>query len=110
MPTSPYIGGSIAEVADFLEALIRRLPSQSPSPVKRAKGVTLNLFDEYDFQALFQVCVKPWLPALEREQLTVYIFDGNKKSADFHLLENRIIIEFKCVSDTNSKKSRGEDA
>jgi hypothetical protein len=42
------------------------------------------------------------LPQLAREEPKVY-FDGNEKSADFALLDDRIVIEMKCISDTNSK-------
>jgi hypothetical protein len=31
------------------------------------------------------------------------VYDGQKKSADFHLARNRIVVELKFVSDANSK-------
>ena len=88
----------------------RELLGQPASPTdyyshalgKRSKGITVELNDEYDLQSLFLISVKPWLPDLAREEVTVH-YDGQDKSADFSLLDSQIVIEMKHVKDTKTK-------
>lgn len=63
----------------------------------------LKLRSEYDFQNMINLVIKPWLPSLEAENLAI-IIDGNKKFADFSILNNSIIIEAKYI-DTTGKKN-----
>ena len=65
-------------------------------------GWTVKLSSEYDCQDLFFTVVKPWLPGIGREQVTIR-YDDQKKSADFDLFEGRLIVEMKFVDSTGKK-------
>jgi hypothetical protein len=66
-------------------------------------GWTVNLSSEYDCQNLFYTVVKPWLPGVGREEVTVR-FDDHEKRADFSLFEGKLVVEMKFI-DSNAKKS-----
>jgi len=105
LPDSPYIGASGAEAARVLIEVVRRLPqvAREVSPRGSARtGWTAQLRSEYDFQNLFWVAVKPWLPLLAREEVAI-VYDGQKKRADFSLGGGRILVELKHVKDSNTK-------
>jgi CheY-like chemotaxis protein len=73
---------------------------------KKAKNInvdTLVITSEYDFQNLINIVLKPWLPSLEAENISI-IYDGNTKYADFSIKGNSIIVEVKYI-DTTGKKS-----
>lgn len=71
-----------------------RAPHLNPSAVQMA--------NEYDFQNLIYLTLKPWLPTLETEPFVVR-FDGQKKSADFSLEGNGLVIEAKHIRDAGTK-------
>ena len=101
----PYIGSTVSESATFLCELIRRLikPSLKLSGKGRgAAGWSVRLASEYEFQDLFWISIKPWLPTLARQELAI-IYDGQHKYADFSLFANSIVIEKKHVKDANTK-------
>jgi predicted nucleotidyltransferase len=107
LPTRPYLGQSTREASEFIIKIIRSLPGvgQSVTGYQHANGGwTTNLRNEYDFQNLFWIVCKPWLPELTREPITIQ-FDGNDKLADFSLFRNQLIIELKHVKDDNTKRS-----
>jgi hypothetical protein len=101
-PTAVLYGDFQTSIANFLVEPRRRLITIRRHLVKRSKGVTVQLYDEYDLQILFLISVKPLLPNLAREEVTVH-YDGQGKSADFSLLDSRIVIEMKLVKDANTK-------
>lgn len=102
LPTRPYIGSTPIEVGSFLiEVFYHSLKARS-SLTSKGKGIQLTLRDEYDFQNLFYLTIKPWLPGLGREELTI-CYDGQDKRADFNLFSNQIIWELKHVKDASTK-------
>jgi len=104
LPTQPYIGPSAAEVASFIVAAFRRAMDARLRLGPKGVGVSVNLQNEYDFQNLFYLTVKPWLPGLGREDVTVR-YDGQDKRADFNLFSNQVIWELKHVKDANTKSA-----
>lgn len=72
----------------------------------KAKNINVDTFkvaNEYDFQNLIHLVLRPWLPSIEAENIAVK-FDGNTKYADFSINANSIIIEAKHI-DTTGKKN-----
>lgn len=63
----------------------------------------LKITSEYDFQNLIHLILRPWLPSMEAENVTI-TFDKNTKNADFSINFNSIIIEAKYI-DTTGKKN-----
>ena len=102
LPTRPYIGSSAAEVASFLVDEFRRAMEARSSLGAKGKGLRVDLQNEYDFQNLFYLTVKPWLSGLGREDVTIR-YDGQEKKADFNLFSNQLIWELKHVEDANTK-------
>lgn len=102
LPIQPYIGSTIVEVANFLVLELQRAVTASADLNPKGKGLKVDLKTEYDFQNLFFLTVKPWLPGLAREELTIR-YDGQDKVADFNLFSNQIVLELKHVRDSNTK-------
>ncbi|NNG60052.1 hypothetical protein HKD51_00450 [Pseudomonas fragi] len=101
LPSRPYIGISTSEACDFLISVIRAIPpaNQNVSNHGSAKsGWTIKLASEYDFQNIFWITTKPWLPGLAREEVAI-TYDGKDKKADFNLFGSQLLIEFKHVKD-----------
>ncbi len=105
LPVCPYIGDTPDKISAFLADLAERMvmkPEYLKPKGQAQVGWTVNLQSEYDFQNLFYTVVKPWLPGLGREEITIY-YDKQKKQADFNLFGNQLIIEMKFIDDANSK-------
>jgi hypothetical protein len=102
LPSQPFLGSSAAEVADFLIVELRRAMEARNALALKGKGVKVELKNEYDFQNLFYLTVKPWLPGLGREEVTIR-YDGQDKKADFNLFSSQMIWELKHVKDANTK-------
>jgi DpnII restriction endonuclease/nucleotidyltransferase-like protein len=102
LPIKPYIGSTPMDIADFLIAALRRLVIASRDLASKGKGWSVRIDTVYDFQNLFFLAFKPWLPGLGREDVTIR-YDGQDKSADFNICGNQIILEMKYVRDANSK-------
>jgi len=96
------MGSDFHELADFLAELTKKAVTASAKLNPRGKGLSIRLDDEYDFQNLFFLTVKPWLSSLAKEEVTVR-YDGQEKSADFNLSKSRVVIELKYVKDANTK-------
>ena len=58
--------------------------------------------NEYDFQNFFFLTVKPWLPGLGREDVTIR-YDGQDKRADFNLFGSQLIWELKHIKDASTQ-------
>lgn len=72
----------------------------------RARNInkaSLKITSEYDFLNLIHLILRPWIPSLEAENMTI-VFDSNTKNADFSINRNSIIIEAKYI-DTTGKKN-----
>ena len=64
---------------------------------------SIKLDNEYDFQNLIHLVVRPWVPSMEPENIAI-IIDGNTKNADFSVRNNSLIIEAKHIN-SNGKKN-----
>ena len=107
LPTRPYLGISADEASSYIIQVIKRLISVSESVTGHGSaksGWNNNIKNEYDFQNLFWITVKPWLPDLGREEVAV-VYDGNEKRSDFSLFKNQVIIELKHIRDDNEKRN-----
>ena len=102
LPYKPFIGISADEVADFLIQVLRRLLPEIQRLNTKGKGVMVRFKTEYDLQNMFFLVVKPWLPGLAREEVTIR-YDGQDKSADFNVLDSQVVIEMKHIRDANTK-------
>jgi len=102
LPTEPYLGATAKDIARFLIGEVRRAMEAQPKLAPKGKGVKVELNNEYDFQNLFYLTVKPWLPGLGREEVTIR-YDGQDKRADFNLFSSQMVWELKHVKDANTK-------
>ena len=101
LPARPYIGISSVEAGEFIISIIRAIPSANRMVTNYGlakSGWTVKIASEYDFQNLFWITIKPWLPGLSREEVTI-TYDGKEKRADFNLFGNQLIIELKHIKD-----------
>ncbi len=107
LPTKPYIGQNADEASEMVLLVIERIVSSCQNVTghgQAKKGWTNNLINEYDFQNLFWISTKPWLPGLGREEVELN-YDGNNKVSDFNLFNNQIVIELKHIKDDNDKRN-----
>ncbi|GLO63895.1 hypothetical protein MACH09_44030 [Vibrio sp. MACH09] len=107
LPVKPYLGADINEACDMVIDVIKRLESanESVTGYGAAKtGWTNNLSSEYDFQNLFWITVKPWLPSLAREEVAI-TYDGQEKKSDFSLFSSQVIFEFKYIKSDGDKRA-----
>jgi predicted nucleotidyltransferase len=106
LPAKPYLGVSTEEASEFIITILRSLINASSSVNNHGQaktGWTNDLQSEYDFQNLFWITVKPWLPGLSREQ-TAITYDGNKKNSDFSLFNDQLVLELKHIKDDGDKR------
>lgn len=106
LTAKPYLGVSTEEASEFIIEIIRSLTTASRTVTNHGQaktGWTRNLQSEYDFQNLFWITVKPWLPGLSREQ-TAITYDGNKKNSDFSLFNDQLVLELKHIKDDGDKR------
>lgn len=107
LTAKPYIGLDTGEAAEFLITVMKNMIGSCQKVTNHgsaASGWTASLKNEYDFQNLFWITVKPWLPQLAREGVEI-IYDNNKKQSDFSLFQNQLVIEMKHIKDDNDKRS-----
>jgi predicted nucleotidyltransferase len=106
LPTRPYIGDSLvkasAELVRIARGMVMKPRDLGPKGLAK-KGWTVDLQSEYDCQNLFYTVVKPWLPALGREEVAI-VFDGQEKKSDFSLFECGLIIEMKFIDSLGKKR------
>jgi len=101
-PTTPFIGVTARDAATVMVTALRGAVTELPDLDKRGDSSVIRLRNEYDFQNLFRVICKSWLPGLAREEVTIH-YDSQDKKADFNFLRNSIVFEFKHVKDANTK-------
>lgn len=105
LPARPYLGDTLGKATTFIQEVTRRMVFQQNQLGQKGQaknGWTVNLQNEYDCQNLFYTVIKPWLPALGREEVAIY-FDDQKKISDFSLFEGKLIIEMKFIDSAVSK-------
>ena len=96
-PTRPFLGTSASEITVFLSSVIQNMIMKQTDLGQRGqakKGWTINMQSEYDFQNLFWIVTKPWLPTLAREEIEIK-YDGQAKYSDFSLF-GRLDSTAKC--------------
>lgn len=106
LTAKPYLGVSTEEASEFIITILRSLTTTNNTVTNHGQakaGWTNNLNSEYDFQNLFWITVKPWLPGLSREQ-TAITYDGNKKNSDFSLFNDQLVLELKHIKDDGDKR------
>lgn len=105
LPINPLIGEDVNSAAKFLISIAERMifdKKKFSTSRGQAKGSWINnLKSEYDFQDLFEIICKPFIPNIAREEVSI-IYDGSKKLSDFSFFDSQIIIEMKYI------KSQGE--
>ncbi len=107
LTAKPYIGSSTEEASEFIIEILKGLIPSSHSVTNHGQaktGWTKKLNDEYDFQNLFWIVVKPWLPNLSREDVELK-YDGQEKRSDFNLFNNQLVIELKHIKNDGDKRS-----
>lgn len=106
LTVKPYLGVSTEEASEFIITVIRSLIDVNSNVTNHGQakdGWTKDLNNEYDFQNLFWITVKPWLPNLSREQIAI-IYDGNKKQSDFSIFNDQLVLELKHIKDDGDKR------
>lgn len=105
LPSHPYIGDTIDKATAMITEVARRMIFRSSDLGQRGvakDGWTVDLASEYDCQNLFYTVIKPWIPGIGREEITIR-YDGQDKIADFNLFDSKLIVEMKFI-DGDSKK------
>lgn len=105
LPTAPFIGADIYAAVQFICKILDRISIEAEDLSGKGRGRNSWITsprDEYEWQDLIYIALKPWLPGLQREGVTL-IYDKQDKRADFHLFKNRLIVEVKYVKDANTK-------
>jgi predicted nucleotidyltransferase len=106
LPVVPYIGDTVDKATAQLTEIAKRMamrPSDLGQRGAAKDGWTVNLRSEYDCQNLFYTVVKPWIPSIAREEVTI-MYDDQRKSADFAFFDSQLIVEMKFI-DSNGKKA-----
>jgi hypothetical protein len=95
-----WIGQSLSRVVETALDTPRRFAVQA----KYVSGKTIVLASEYDFQNLVHLVLRPWLPTIEKENVTIR-YDDQDKVGDFGLAQNTVVIEAKHIKDADDKRA-----
>ena len=105
LPINPLIGEDVNSAAQFLISIAERMifdrSKFSTSRSQAKNSWVTDLKSEYDFQDLFEIVCKPFIPNMAREEVSI-MYDGSRKLSDFSLFNSQIIIEMKHI------KSQGD--
>ena len=107
LTAKPYLGCSTEEASEFIIEILKGIipSSHSVTNYGQAKnGWTKSLNDEYDFQNLFWIATKPWLPNLSREDVEIK-YDNQEKRSDFSLFDHQLVIELKHIKNDGDKRA-----
>ncbi|MDC9721457.1 MAG: response regulator [Urechidicola sp.] len=102
-----FLGANWASVSENIIGVLEKsleVPHKFSNGAK-AKNInmeTIKISNEYDFQNLVHLVLRPWIPSVEPENVAV-VFDGNTKNADFSIKGNSVIIEAKYIDSTGKK-------
>lgn len=100
-----HLGFEWAEIGRSVAEIVKRGIITSKKLGKKAKNISndnLCIANEYDFQNLIQLVLKPWLPSLEKEPFQVK-YAGQEKYADFGVKNNQLVIEAKFAADKSEE-------
>ncbi|MBY5759801.1 hypothetical protein HFO07_24645 [Rhizobium leguminosarum] len=107
LPIEPLIGTNEDEIAAHLiqvaESITKFKERDFPGKGSARRAFVLKPSSECDFQDLFWLAVKPWLPAMVRENPEI-VFDNQRKISDFSFANSRFIIEMKFAKDEGDKR------
>lgn len=107
LPVKPFLGRDADEATQVIIGTLSRMIQSADSVTGHGQaqsGWTSNIKNEADFQNLFWIVIKPWLPSLSREEVEI-TYDGNKKISDFNLFNNQVIVELKHIKDSTTKRN-----
>ncbi|MBQ4677177.1 hypothetical protein H9X88_13025 [Aeromonas hydrophila] len=108
LPTLPIIGEDLRTAAHFLLNVAERMVFEknkfSSSRGQAKNSWITSLKTEYDFQDLFEIVCRPFIPNMAREEVTI-TYDGSKKLSDFSFFHSQIIIEMKHIRTTSEVAS-----
>ncbi len=100
-----FAGSTWQEIARSITRMIE-IGMKKPSTFsKKAKSYSFDILkikDEYDFQNMILTILRPVFPDICPENFMITV-DGNKKSADFGIADNKIVIEAKWINSTGKK-------
>lgn len=101
------IGFNWNDIATNIATIVEKsleVPSKfsNGTKAKNINTTSIKISNEYDFQNLIHLVLRPWLPSVEAENIAI-IFDGNTKNADFSIKGNSLIIEAKYIDSTGKK-------
>lgn len=90
-------------IADIVERSLA-VPNKfsNGQKARNINASSIKIISEYDYQNLIHLVLRPWIPSLEPENLTI-IFDGNQKNADFSVKGNLLIVEAKYIDSAGKK-------
>jgi len=107
LPVSPMIGEDVDRAAEFLADVAERMVFKKDhfaTAKSQARGSWITrLSCEYDFQDLFEIVCRPFIPNLSREEVAI-VYDDKRKFSDFSFFDSQIIVEMKHVT-SNQKSS-----
>lgn len=95
-----HIGQTLGEVVDRALGTPTHFALQATTISRKS----MVLASEFDFQNLIHLVIRPWLPNLERENVVITYAD-RKKSADFGLERNAIVIEAKHIKNADDERA-----
>lgn len=102
-----HLGFDWRDVGRSLAVIVQHAVNVPARLGKRAKNISVaNLVfsDEYDFQNLIHLILRPWLPSLESEPFVIK-YAGQEKNADFSILGNNLVIEAKVIRSATEQAS-----
>lgn len=100
-----YAGSTWEEIGQSIIIIVETALQKPTKFQRRAESFSfdkIRLKDEYDFQNLIHLLLRPIFPDIESENVTVTI-DGNSKIADFGVASNKVIVEAKYIDSTSKK-------
>lgn len=107
LPSDPILGETEDEVAGRLVKIARAVTefrvSDFPGQGSASQSFVASPASEYDYQDLFWIATKPWIPSIDRECVEI-VFDGQRKKSDFSILGSRFIIEMKLAKNKDDKR------
>lgn len=101
-----FSGSSPKEIAEKVIDMVSIALNRPDKWAKKARSFRFDyeLKNEYDFQNLIHLILRPVFPGIEVEPFEIK-FDENVKKADFAVCHNKVVIEAKWIEDSSKKAS-----
>ena len=100
-----FAGSTWKDIAYSITKIIEIAMTVPTTYQRKARSYSFNLikiYDEYDFQNLIHLILRPIFSDIEPENVLIRI-DGAEKKADFGICDNKIVIEAKWIDSTSKK-------